>query len=613
MDTFLEIVRFLALAAALWLFVRADNSVRYGRRGFLLIKIGFLLILFGVLMDIVGTLDVPGRGAVDGAGVQVFVKRLAGYAAGSVLLLAGLWRWLPSIRTMDEAQEELDRVRCGLEARFQARTDDLERAVEARRKAEAGQRIADERRRALYENSPVGIVHGFVGGSLVERNEAYARMLGYESPAELAKALAASGDPYSHFADRADAEELHRLAAEGESADGVTLRMRRRDGEIIWVRLDGKTILDRSGKGYYFYAFALDVTGQKKSRDALARSESRLKSILNSLPVGIFVVDMETRTLSGVNPAALRLIGYEREEIIGAPCRRVLCGKEGDCLLALEDGRTCEQESEMTRRDGTRVPVMKSIVGAEVDGRRCMVVGVQDISEQKRLEDLRADVDRIVAHDLKAPIIGVVSGCRLLLMEQERIDAEIREMLELIEMQGNKALMMIGLSLDLYKIEAGTYDYRPVPVDLMKVVRDAARNLGGLVRDKGLEIAVLLDGEPDDGGASLMVPANPLLLEAMVSNLLLNAVEAAPGDTVVRLEAARDGQVSLALTNRGAVPAAIRDTFFEKYATLGKSGGTGLGTYSARLAATAMRGTVDMETSDEDDSTTVTVRLPPGG
>lgn len=609
MDTFLEIVRFLALAAALWLLVRADKSVRYGRRGFLLIEIGFLLILFGVFLDVVETLDVPGRA---GAGVLVFLKRLAGYAAGSLLLLAGLWRWLPSIRTMDEMGEDLDRVRCALEARFQARTDDLERAVEARRKAEAGQRIAEERRRALYENSPVGIVHGFVGGTLVERNEAYARMLGYDSPAELAGALADSGDPYSHFADRADAEELHRLAAEGKSADGVTLRMRRRDGEIIWVRLDGKTLLDRSGKGYYFYAFVLDITGQQKSRDALARSESRLQAILKSLPVGIFVVDLETRTLSGANPAALRLIGYEREEILGSPCRKTLCGKEGDCLLALEDGRTCEQESEVTRKDGIRVPVMKNIVGAEVDGRRCMVVGVQDISEQKRLEDLRADVDRIVAHDLKAPIIGMVNGCRLLLMEQERLDAEIREMLELIEMQGNKALMMIGLSLDLYKVEAGTYDYRPVPVDLLKVVRGAARNLEGLVRDKGLEIAVLLDGEPD-GGASLMVPANPLLLEAMVSNLLLNAVEAAPEDTVVRLEVARDGQVSLALTNKGAVPAAIRDTFFDKYATLGKSGGTGLGTYSARLAATAMRGTVDMEASDEDDSTTVTVRLPPGG
>lgn len=608
LETFFETVRFLALATALWLFIRADKSVRYARRGFLCIKIGFLLILFGVFLDILDSLDIPGWGTVGGIGLQVFLEKMVGYVSGSVLLAIGLWHWLPSIRTMDEVQEELDCVRHDLEVHCLARTEDLERAVEARCKAEAGLRIIDERRRALYENSPVGIAHGFVGGRLVERNKTYARMLGYDSPAEMAEAHA--GDPFAHFADRRDAEALHKLAAEGGAIKGLNVRMRHKDGEIIWVRLDARTILDRNGKSYYFYAFALDITEQKKSRDALASSERRLQSILNSLPVGIFVVDMDAHTLLGANPAALRLTGYEHDEIVGRPCRNTLCDGERDCSMKLEDGLSCESESELTRKDGTRVPVIKNIVGAEVDGHRCLVVGVQDVSEQKRLEELRADVDRIVAHDLKAPIIGVVNGCSLLLMEEERLDAEIREMLELIEMQGRKALMMIGLSLDLYKIEAGTYDYQPVPVDLMKVVREVARNLESHIRTKRLELAVLLNGEPDDGQASLTFPANPLLLEAMVSNLLLNALEAAPDATQIRLEASGNGRAVMALTNRGAVPADIRETFFDKYTTRGKSGGTGLGTYSVKLAATAMRGTVDLEVSDEADSTTVTVRLP---
>jgi PAS domain S-box-containing protein len=613
LETFFEIVRFLALAAALWLFIRADKSVRYCRRGFLLIKIGFLLILFGVFMSIIGTLNIPGWGTVGGIGMQVFLEKLVGYAAGSLLLLVGLWHWLPSIRTMDEVQEELDCVRRDLQEHFQARTDELERAVEARRKAEAAMRIEDERRRAIYEESPVGISHGFVGGKHVERNQAFARMLGYGSPREMVEAQAAAGDPYSHFADREDAELLHSLAAEGKSAKGMNVRMRRKDGEIIWVRLDATTILDHQGKSYYFYAFVLDITEQKLSRDALARNENRLQAIINSLPVGIFVVDLERHTLLGANPAALRLVGYERQEIVGSPCRGTLCGGEGDCPLDLRDGLTCVSESDLTRKDGTRVPVMKNIVGAEVDGHRCLVVGVQDMTEQKRLEELRADVARIVAHDLKAPIIGMINGCRLLLMEEGRIDGEIREMLELIETQGSKALLMIGLSLDLYKIEAGTYEYRPVRVDLMGTVRQAARNLEGHLRTKRLELSVRLGGEPDNGRASLMIPANPLLLEAMLSNLLLNALEAAPDDTEIRLEVSGNGEAVLTLTNNGAVPEAIRDTFFEKYTTLGKSGGTGLGTYSVRLAATAMRGTVDLSVSDEDDSTTITVRLPMEG
>jgi signal transduction histidine kinase len=58
------------------------------------------------------------------------------------------------------------------------------------------------------------------------------------------------------------------------------------------------------------------------------------------------------------------------------------------------------------------------------------------------------------------------------------------------------------------------------------------------------------------------------------------------------------------------VPADIRERFFEKFATSGKSGGSGLGTYSAQMLAKAQGGAISMETSEETVSTTVTVVLP---
>ena len=49
----------------------------------------------------------------------------------------------------------------------------------------------------------------------------------------------------------------------------------------------------------------------------------------------------------------------------------------------------------------------------------------------------------------------------------------------------------------------------------------------------------------------------------------------------------------------GAVPADIRDSFFDKFTTRGKHHGTGLGTYSARLAAEAQGGSIGLETSED--------------
>jgi signal transduction histidine kinase len=55
----------------------------------------------------------------------------------------------------------------------------------------------------------------------------------------------------------------------------------------------------------------------------------------------------------------------------------------------------------------------------------------------------------------------------------------------------------------------------------------------------------------------------------------------------------------------------MRDRFFEKYASSGKSHGTGLGTYSARMMVDAMGGSIKLDTT-EQDTTSVVVTLPAG-
>ena len=92
-----------------------------------------------------------------------------------------------------------------------------------------------------------------------------------------------------------------------------------------------------------------------------------------------------------------------------------------------------------------------------------------------------------------------------------------------------------------------------------------------------------------------------------------NALEASPegGEVRVTLHHVSDADgdcVELAVHNAGEVPAAVRERFFEKYATHGKAGGTGLGAYSARLMARVQRGSLRMASGPE--GTTLSLRLP---
>lgn len=213
----------------------------------------------------------------------------------------------------------------------------------------------------------------------------------------------------------------------------------------------------------------------------------------------------------------------------------------------------------------------------------------ETIARQSReLEATREDVERIMRHDLKAPLSAILNLPELIELEGAVNDAQ-RELLGHIARAGESMLRQINLSLDLYKIETGTYDFAPQPVRLDAVAAQAARELQGVA--SGYSVAVQLDC-PELSP----VAGNELLCACVVANLMKNAIEASrEGATVsVTLRDNTAGQ-ELTVRNSGAVAEEFRGRFFDKYATSGKVYGTGLGTYSARLMARAMGGEVSLD------------------
>jgi nitrogen-specific signal transduction histidine kinase len=64
------------------------------------------------------------------------------------------------------------------------------------------------------------------------------------------------------------------------------------------------------------------------------------------------------------------------------------------------------------------------------------------------------------------------------------------------------------------------------------------------------------------------------------------------------------------IQNKGVVPTEIRERFFDKFVTHGKRGGTGLGTYSAKMLTEVQNGTISMSVSDKENTTTISLTLP---
>ncbi|MGM0600346.1 MAG: sensor histidine kinase, partial [Candidatus Rifleibacteriota bacterium] len=227
------------------------------------------------------------------------------------------------------------------------------------------------------------------------------------------------------------------------------------------------------------------------------------------------------------------------------------------------------------------------------------------LQENLRLREL---VDRISRHDLKSPLF-VILGVPETLMEADNLLEDQKELLQLLSDSGRRMHEMITRSLDLIKMEQGTYEPKPVSVDVLKVIRQVFGELAKLINQKNLQWELFLDGEPVTDSAIVLVRGEEHLFHSLLSNVIKNAVEASPEGEKITVTLVSQPNFAVSVHNLGAIPLKIRDRFSERYVTSGKNRGTGLGVYSARLMAKTLGGDLSFTTHDTE-GTTLTLSIP---
>jgi signal transduction histidine kinase/CheY-like chemotaxis protein len=215
---------------------------------------------------------------------------------------------------------------------------------------------------------------------------------------------------------------------------------------------------------------------------------------------------------------------------------------------------------------------------------------------------LREDVERMSRHDLKTPLNSILGAARLL-QDDARLAADQQELVGVLQRAGLRMLEMVNLSLGLFRMETGTYELRPEPVDLGLLVSRVLVDLHPYADACGVTLH-----QHGTEAQPAVVRAEELLCYSIVANLVKNAIEATGAGEQVTVALQPGEPVRLAVHNPRQVPPEIAPRFFDKYITGGKSGGTGLGTYSARLMAHAQHGELAMQTGPQ--GTTLTLTLP---
>ncbi len=220
---------------------------------------------------------------------------------------------------------------------------------------------------------------------------------------------------------------------------------------------------------------------------------------------------------------------------------------------------------------------------------------------------LREDVENTTRHDIKGSLAGIV-GMVQNLADDDTMHPRHVEKLRLVEKTAQQVIDMVNLSGELYKMETGNFKLKAVPIDIGDILHRIVDLSRSTFFDKGLTIEVDTDTPVGTELPQALGDAN--LCYSMFQNLIKNACEAAPPGTRVVVALRDEAPLRIEISNHGVVPPELRDRFFDKFSTSGKTGGSGIGTYSAQLLAKAQNGSIRMDTSDADNRTAITVTLP---
>jgi PAS domain S-box-containing protein len=265
---------------------------------------------------------------------------------------------------------------------------EISRDITERKKQE--QALADEatRRRLLIDQSLDGIVVLDEDARVCEANQRFGEMLGYTHE-EILKL---------HTWDWDKNFPPEQILEMGRNVDEKGLQLEtkhtRKDGSVFDVDISINGTM--CGGQKLIFCVCRDITERKKSEEQLRESEQYLKTLFNASGGGILVIDPETHDIVDANYTVIKMIGTERDQIIGRMCHKFVCPAEvGKCPITDLGQKIDSSECILLKANSKSMPIIKSVVPIMRHGRQYLLELIVDITERKQaVEALKQSEER---------------------------------------------------------------------------------------------------------------------------------------------------------------------------------------------------------------------------
>ncbi len=299
--------------------------------------------------------------------------------------------------------------------------------------------------------------------------------------------------------------------------------VRKKNGEEFPVQASiSKLNLDED---IIFTAIVRNISEEKKSKEALLKLSEKHELILNSIGEGLCGLDRSGK-ITFVNPAAVNLLGYKKQELIGQYINILLANNscketpDADIECVTRKLKTQRVSNDVfQRKDGSIFPVeyihnpildKGKVVGA--------VIAFKDISDRQIIERMKDEFISVVSHELRTPLASIHGSLGIL--NGGFIDTNSKKGKRLLHIAADSTGRLVELVnniLDIERITYGKMKMHKQICDVSEIIICAANKMQSMAQRYGVSLSV--------STISVKIWADSDRIIQTLTNLLSNAIK----------------------------------------------------------------------------------------